>query len=51
MVQWVQDFPEGCQPPDGRGVGNNLMLGQIFGENCMKMKEIGPRREKEGTGP
>ena len=28
-------------------LGKNLLFGKIFTENCMKMKEIGPRG---GTG-
>ena len=40
--QWrIQDFPEeGRQPQSG---GTNLLFGQKFPENCMKMKEFGPR--------
>ena len=39
--QWrIQDFPD-------RGAylqwGANLLFGHIFPENCMKMKEFGPR--------
>ena len=30
----------GANPQDG---GANLLFGQTFPENCMKMKEIGPR--------
>ena len=26
-----------------KGGGKNLLFGQIFPENCMKMKEFGPR--------
>ena len=33
--------------PDGEreslSLGENLLFGKIFAENCMKMKEIGPR--------
>ena len=35
---------------DGRGgggfQGENLLFGKICTENCMKMKEIGPRMER-----
>ena len=27
-----------------QGLGANLLTGQIYAENCMKMKEIGRRR-------
>ena len=42
--QWqIQDFPGGGSI-NPQGGGANLLLGQNFLENCMKMKEIGPRR-------
>ena len=41
-MQWrIQDFPDGGTYPQGGGA--NLLFGKIFLENCMKMKEIGPR--------
>ena len=41
LLQWrIQDFSEGGANPQGGDA--NLLLGQIFPENCMKMKEIGP---------
>ena len=42
-VQWrIQDFPEegGANPQGG---GANVLFGQKIPENCMKMKEFGPR--------
>ena len=40
--QWqIQDFPDGGRG-NPQGQGANLSCGQIFLENCMKMKEIGP---------
>ena len=40
--QWgVQDFPEGNA--NLRGRGTKSLLGESFAENCMKIKEIGPR--------
>ena len=34
-VQWrIQDFPEGA----------NILFGKIVAGNCMKMKEMGPRK-------
>ena len=46
--QWrIQDFPDGGSQPQ-RG-GANLLFGQLFRENCMKMKENGPRGSANGT--
>ena len=39
-TQTFQDFPNGRQPQEW---GANLLTGQIYAENCMKIKEIGPR--------
>ena len=37
----IHDFPDrGCQPLN---LGQNLLFDRIIAENCMKMKEIGPR--------
>ena len=45
--QWrIQDFPDGV---GGRGSANlqgegaNLLFSKMFPENCMNMKEFGPR--------
>ena len=32
----------GCHNPRERGCAN-LLFGKIFAENCMKLKEVGPR--------
>ena len=44
VLQWqIQDFPDGGANP---GVwSENLLLDNIFVENCMKMKEIGLRAD------
>ena len=36
---------------NAQGRGANLLVGQIFPKNCMKMKEIGPRGHVIGTSP
>ena len=47
--QWqVQDFPDSGRQPKG---GANLLFGQFFPENCMKIKEIGPRGEARSSPP
>ena len=33
------------------GLGVNLLFGKIFPENCMKMKEFGPRRGRASLAP
>ena len=39
MYQWrIQDFPQGGAPTP-----KIAFIFQIFAENCMKMKEFGPR--------
>ena len=39
QVQWrIQDFPQGGAP-----IPKIAIIFQIFAENCMKMKEFGPR--------
>ena len=40
MQWWIQDFVDGGAPTPKAGA--NLLFGQIFPENCMKIKEIGP---------
>ena len=41
-MQWrIQEFPEGEYQPLRRWT--NLLFGNIFAENCMKIKETGPR--------
>ena len=35
---WIQDFPEGGAPTPKRTI-----IFHFFAENCMKMKEFGPR--------
>ena len=41
--QWrIQDFPDARRQPLSLGQ-KNLLLGKIFAENCMKMKEIGQK--------
>ena len=38
-IQWrIQDFPQGGAP-----TSKIAIIFQIFAENCMKMKEFGPR--------
>ena len=32
-----------ADPGCPRGGGTNVLFGKSFGENCMKIKEIGPR--------
>ena len=40
ITQWrIQDFPEGGAPIPKLG-----LFCKFFAENCMKMKEFGPRR-------
>ena len=39
----IQDFPDGSANPKG---GANLLFGKFFAQNCMKLKEIGPRGER-----
>ena len=49
-MQWrIQDFPDdgGVNPQAGDA---NLLFGQIFPENCIKIKEIGPRGEPRVPG-
>ena len=51
MCQWlVQDFPDGggCQPQGGDA---NLLFGQLFPKNCMKMKEISHRGARVTGAP
>ena len=46
MKQWrIQDFPDGGshEPLDLRQNPIYVLFGKIFAENCMKMKEFGPR--------
>ena len=44
-AQWrIQDFPEG-----GRQLPKWVCLSIIFAENCMKMKEFGPRGAPLGS--
>ena len=38
---WIQDFPEGGANPQSGCA--NLLFRKFFAENCMKMKEFGPR--------
>ena len=39
-LQWrIQGFPRGGANPQGGGA--NLLSGQKFSKNCMKMKEFG----------
>ena len=39
LQQWrIQDFPEGAAPTP-----QILLFWKYFAENCMKMKEFGPR--------
>ena len=41
-MQWrIQDFPDG--EGQAREMCANILFDNIFAENCMKMKEIGPR--------
>ena len=44
---WIQDFPDSWGGMGERGepmsFRQNLLFGKIFAENCVKMKEIGPR--------
>ena len=43
-MQWrIQDFPDGGGGANFQGGGVNLSFNQKFPENCMKMKEFGPR--------
>ena len=43
IQQWrVQDFPDGRGGGNFQGGDENLLFGQIFPENCMKLKEFGP---------
>ena len=44
------EFPRGggANPQNG---GANLLIGQIFSQNCMKMKEFGPRRGRVSLAP
>ena len=40
-LQWgIPDFPEGSTNPSE---DVNLLFGKIIAENCIKMKEIGPK--------
>ena len=44
MYQWrIQDFVDGGWGRQHQTGGGNLLFGQLFPKNCMKMKEIGPR--------
>ena len=38
-----QDFADGGADLKVGGRGTNLLFGQFFSKNCMKMKEIGPK--------
>ena len=41
-VQWqIQDFPD--RDANTWVWGENLLFGRIFTENCMKMKQFGPK--------
>ena len=54
FYQWrIQDFPEEGAPTTKVGGGANLLFGQNFPENCMKMDEFGPREGARcpGTPP
>ena len=42
-------FPRGSINP--KGWGANLVFGQLFPENCRKMKEIGPRGARAPSAP
>ena len=45
--QWqIQDFPDGVGEGGSaklQGEGANLLFSKMFPENCMNMKEFGPR--------
>ena len=52
LIQWrIQDFPVGGGSANAQVGGANLLFGQIFPENCMKMKEIGPRGGRVSLAP
>ena len=43
-VQWrILDLPDGEGALNSQSGGANLLLGQIFTEYCIEMKENGPR--------
>ena len=47
VLQWrIQDFPQGGAPTPK--IAN---IFQIFAENCMKMKEFGPRGGRASLAP
>ena len=46
---WIQDFPDGGANPCAWS--KNQILGKIFAQNCMKMKEIGPRGGVPSAAP
>ena len=49
-TQWrVQDFSDGAANP--WAWGENLLFRKIFTENCMTMKEIGPREGAKDALP
>ena len=40
--QWrIQDFPDMRRSSYARDLGENILFDQIFGENCMKLKQVG----------
>ena len=47
LFQWrIQDFPQGGAPTP-----KSAIIFQFFPENCMKMKEFGPRGGGGGARP
>ena len=49
-IQWqIQDLPEGVPTPEV--CGDTYYFTNFFAENCIKMKEIGLRRESRHRRP